>query len=371
MKILLLGDASNCQAILAGALARQGHDVTLMTEGCRWMHTYRDIDISRRKGIIGGGILYARMSTVLARDLRGYDIVQFSSPCFADLRPVWLRQLLRRIRRHNGRLFLTALGSDSILVRNLTGKNPALAFSEWQINGKPAPWALDPRAAKDKWLARGLANYTEEFYDSLSGAASVLYEYHRIIEAERPDLPLVYAGLPIDSRALMPPRVHRFDGKIRILYACHRGREVEKGALLLLDMARRAAAEFGDRVEILTPPNMPYDRFTKYLADSDIVLDQLYSYTPAMTALLGMVQGVVSVSGGEEEYYDFIGQGPELRPVFNPDPRDMEGTYRRFLNLLADPERLSSMSAQGPEFIRRHNDADLVAKRYEKLWNIE
>lgn len=368
MKILLLGDASNCQSILAGALARQGHDVTLISEGCRWMHTYRDIDISRRSGIIGGGILYARMSTVLARDLRGYDIVQFSSPCFADLRPIWLRQLLRRIRRNNGRLYLTALGTDSILVRNLTGDNPALAVSEWQIDGKPGPWALDPRSEREKWLARGLADYTEEFYDSISGAASVLYEYHKVIEAERPDLPLVYTGLPIDPRALIPPRVHRFDGKIRILYACHRGREVEKGALRLLDMARQAAAELGDRIEILTPPNMPYDRFTKCLADSDIVLDQLYSYTPAMTALLGMAQGVVPVSGGEEEYYDFIGQGPELRPVFNPDPRNMVQTYRNFVAILSDPEQLCRMSAQGPEFIRRNNDSDVVAMRYMKLW---
>lgn len=368
MKILLLGDASNCQAILARALARQGHDVTLMSEGCRWMHTYRDIDISRRNGIIGGGILYARMSTVLARDLQGYDIVQFSSPGFADLRPVWLRQLLRRIRRNNGRLFLTALGTDSILVRNLTGQKPALAYSEWQVEKRPAPWALDPRSQRDKWLSKTLADYTEEFYDSMSGVASVLYEYHRIIESERPDMPVHYVGLPIDRSLLLPPRVHGFEDKIRILYACHRGREIEKGAGILLDMARRVAADYGDDVEILTPENMPYDRFTGYLAESDIVLDQLYSFTPAMTALLGMAQGVVAVSGAEEEYYSFIGQGPELRPIFNPDPRDMEETCRRFHTLLSDRAQLKRMSGQGPEFIRRHNDADIVAKRYMELW---
>lgn len=368
MKILLLGDASNCQAILARALARQGHDVTLMSEGCRWMHTYRDIDISRRSGIIGGGILYARMSTVLARDLRGYDIVQFSSPGFADLRPVWLRQLLRRIKRNNGRLFLSALGTDSILVRNLTGPNPALRYSEWRVGGRPAPWALDPRSNGDKWLSKGLADYTGEFYDSMSGVATVLYEYHRIIEAERPELPLQYVGLPIDRSLLLPPRVHDFDGTIRILYACHRGREIEKGAGILLDMAQRAAADLGDRIEILTPENMPYDRFTAFLAGADIVLDQLYSFTPAMTALLGMAQGVVAVSGAEPEFYDFIGQDQNLRPIFNPDPEDMEGTYKRFRALLSDRERLRNMSAQSPEFIRLHNDSDVVARRYMQLW---
>lgn len=368
MKILLLGDASNCQAILARALARQGHDVTLMSEGCRWMHTFRDIDISRRKGIIGGGILYTRMSTVLARDLRGYDIVQFSSPGFADLRPVWLRQLLRRIRRNNGRLFLSALGTDSVLVRNLTGENPALDYSEWQVGGHPAPWALDPRSQRDKWLSGTLSDYTEEFYSSMSGVASVLYEYHRIIEAEYPHLPVHYVGLPIDRSQLLPPKAHGFEDKIRILYACHRGRELEKGADILLDMARQAAADYGDSVEILTPGNMPYDSFTRYLAGADIVLDQLYSYTPAMTALLGMAQGVVAVSGAEDEYYNFIGQDTDLRPIFNPDPRDMEATCRRFHNLLSDRAQLRRMSVQGPEFIRRHNDSDIVARRYMELW---
>lgn len=369
MRILLFGDASNAQAILASALAREGNEVTLASEGCLWMHTARDIDISRRPGRLGGALLYLRLSTILARDLKGYDIVLLSSPNFVPLRPVRQMRLLQRLKRDNGRLFATALGTDSIYVRNLTGPNPALGYSEWQVGGHPAPWSDEPQARRQEWLAKELADYTSEYYDSLEGVCTVLYEYHKVLEAERPDLRLRYTGLPIDIDALPRPRTHSFGSPVKVYYACHRGREHEKGADLLLDMVRMAEAELPGRLEVLTPSNMPYADFVRFLTGTDIVLDQAYSYTPAMTALLGMATGVVPASGGEEEFYRFIGQDSSLRPIFNVDPRDMEGTYLRFRALIQNPEQLRQMSAQGPGFVRRHNDAALVARRYLDFWN--
>ncbi len=112
---------------------------------------------------------------------------------------------------------------------------------------------------------------------------------------------------------------------------------------------------------------MPYDRFIYVLSSADIVCDQLYSYTPATTALLGMAMGVVPISGGEEEFYKFIDEG-ELRPIFNPAPCDLEGTYTRLLALADDAESIRAMSRQAPEFVMRHNDSELVARRFTEFW---
>ena len=112
---------------------------------------------------------------------------------------------------------------------------------------------------------------------------------------------------------------------------------------------------------------MPYLDFIRALADADMVCDQLYSYTPATTALLGMAMGVVPISGGEELFYDFIGEDT-LRPVFNPDPRDLEGTYARLRALVADRAALRRMSAEAPAFVERHNDAVTVARRFIDFW---
>ena len=47
MKILLLGDYSNYHRALSLALRKLGHDVTVASDGSRWMDTGRDIDLSR------------------------------------------------------------------------------------------------------------------------------------------------------------------------------------------------------------------------------------------------------------------------------------------------------------------------------------
>ena len=48
LKVLLVGDASNCHNALAGGLRKLGHEVVVASDGTEWMDTDRDIDLSRR-----------------------------------------------------------------------------------------------------------------------------------------------------------------------------------------------------------------------------------------------------------------------------------------------------------------------------------
>ena len=57
-------------------------------------------------------------------------------------------------------------------------------------------------------------------------------------------------------------------------------------------------------------------QFVRLLCNSHVVLDQIYSYTPATTALMAMAYGLNTVSGGESDFYDYIGEHT-LRPVIN------------------------------------------------------
>ncbi|MDE6121528.1 MAG: glycosyltransferase family 4 protein, partial [Muribaculaceae bacterium] len=141
----------------------------------------------------------------------------------------------------------------------------------------------------------------------------------------------------------------------------------EKGADVLLDLFRRLDADLPGRMDLWRPGNVPYAEFCRLLDQADIVVDQLYSYTPATTALLAMARGAVAVTGGEDEFYRFIGEG-ERRPIFNPDPCDPEGTYSRLRELLDSPEALRRMSEDAPGFVRSHNSGDVVAARFERFW---
>ncbi|MDE6135190.1 MAG: glycosyltransferase family 1 protein, partial [Muribaculaceae bacterium] len=167
MKALLLGDASNYHFSLACALRARGHDVTVASDGSRWMDTRRDIDLTRRPGKLGGALLWLRLNTLLARDLRGYDVVQLVAPTFLPLRPCRLLPLFRRLKRDNGAVYLTALGTDSSLVGNLLGPSPALRYSEYNTPAGPSPWSASADARCDQWLERGLREYTDEIYNGV------------------------------------------------------------------------------------------------------------------------------------------------------------------------------------------------------------
>ncbi|MDE6311496.1 MAG: hypothetical protein K2L96_06725 [Muribaculaceae bacterium] len=366
MKILLLGDASNYHRALSVGLVRRGHSVTLASDGSRWMGTERDIDVSRPNfsGPLGGAAFVLKFRNLLRREFRGYDVVQLAAPTFATLRPSRLRPIFNELRRRNGSVFLTALGTDSLYVKTLTGPTPPLRYSEWHL-GDGAVGAMSEEARR-AWLEPKLSEYTDFVYDSVDGVVSALYEYHAVVSAARPDVPLAYGGIPIDLQSL-PAKAERQSGPLRIYAAAHLGREREKGADVLFPIVREFAAAHPGRVEIVEPPNMPYREFLNFLGGVDVLVDQLYSYTPATSALLAMAMGAVAVTGGEPEYAEFIGE-KEALPLINVSPYEPQALGDSLGLLLKNRELLADTGHRAAEFVARHNSADVVAARFEDFW---
>lgn len=369
MKILLLGDASNYHRALSAGLSALGHDVTLASDGGAWMRTGCDVDISRRRsGKLGGVMYWLKIRNMLARDFRGYDVVQLVSPSFVELRPERLRPLFDKLVAGNGAVFLTALGTDSTYVRVLTGEAPPLRYSEWHCGRTLSAWSRTPGARLDGWTSRELTDYTDYVYDRVDGVVSALYEYHDVVRAARPDIPLAYGGIPLELDAI-PKSLPRPSGApLKIYPAVHRGREQEKGADILLPLIRSFAAQRHGKVELLTPPNMPYADFLRFLGQTDIVVDQLYSYTPATTALLAMASGAIPVSGCEPEYMRFIGESAPL-PIINPSPVAPEDFLCELDSLIREPGRMDSLRSQARAFVERHHAAPTVAARFVDFWN--
>lgn len=76
-----------------------------------------------------------------------------------------------------------------------------------------------------------------------------------------------------------------------------------------------------------------------------------------------MAMGIPSVSGGEPEYYDFIGE-PDNRPIIHVDPMRTEDTVSHMLDLINDREALRRLGAQSRAFVERHNSYTTVASRF-------
>lgn len=358
-----MGDASNYHCTLASGLRAAGHDVTLASDGGGWMRTGRDVSLSRGEGKIAGMWLWLRLNAMLMSNLRGYDVVQISSPGFVYLRPNLLRGLFDKLRRHNGIVTMAALGMDSLYTAACIAQDPPLRYSEWQVGSHPTPYMDGHRRELEMWLAPALSDYCRYVYDNVDGVLTALYEYHRVcsryVEPDR----LAYAGIPVNIPEIVTELT---TDRVNILVACHKGRESEKGIDRILPVVESVAARHANaHVDLVQ--NVPLQEFNKRLSQAHIVVDQLYSYTPATSALMAMAMGKTVISGGEPEYYAFIGEADD-QPVINADPNNLDALRDDLDRLLSDPGQLAANGEAARRFVTRHNSADVVARRCIDFW---
>ena len=135
----------------------------------------------------------------------------------------------------------------------------------------------------------------------------------------------------------------------------------------MLRALQRLHADFPDDCEILKAESVPYEQYKRMVDDCDILLDQLYGYSPGMNALLALAKGKIVVGGAEEECYDILGE-KELRPMINVIP-DEEDVYNKLKWLIENKKKIAQLQRESIEYIRRHHTPVEVAKRYLDFWN--
>ena len=367
LKILFVGDASSYHRTLASGLRELGHETVVASNGGYWLDTGRDIDLRRRfKGKIGGLDLWLRLNLGLRQKLMGFDIVSLCSQSFIELRPGRKAQLLDYLKANNSSVFCTALGTDPNYVAECLDPATALRYNEFRIYGKDSPYLKANPDICDRWFAPDMRRLDSHFYSSVDGAVSALYEYHVALRRVLPEAKIAYAGIPIDTDAIRPVDLSDRPSKIRLFLGRYKDRLLEKGTDVMEWAARAVVDRYPDRAELVIVENRPYDDYLELLKSAHVVLDQLYSYTPATNALQAMAYGLNTVSGGAPEFYDFIGE-KELHPVIHVEP-DYESVVRALEDVVLHPEGIRPRGLQSREFVVRHNDYRTVAARALDFW---
>jgi hypothetical protein len=134
----------------------------------------------------------------------------------------------------------------------------------------------------------------------------------------------------------------------------------------MLRALERLQQQYPHQCEIVKAESVPYEEYQHLMNSSDIILDQLYSYTPAMNALLAMSKGLILVGGGEPENYGIINE-TELRPIINVLP-DEEDVFRQLEAIVLHPECIERLSRESRQYIERHHDHKKVAQQYIVFW---
>ena len=130
----------------------------------------------------------------------------------------------------------------------------------------------------------------------------------------------------------------------------------------MLEAAENIQKRYPEKIELQVAESVPFNEYQQMMDNCDAVLDQLYSYTPAMNALLAMSKGKICIGGGEEEFYQLIGE-KDLRPVVNvlPNRQSVEDAIEQ---LVSDPSKVKLLKEQSIAFVKKHHDYVKVAQEY-------
>ena len=360
MKILLVGEYSNLHWTLAEGLRAVGHHVTVASNGDFWKNYPRDIDLARKPGRLGSLTYGAKLLAALPR-MRGYDVVQLINPTFLELKAERLFSLYKYLRRHNTKVFLGAFGMDYYWVHENITRKP-LRYSDFNI-GPTLRENRDALVEQKNWIGTANERLNRMIAADCDGIAAGLYEYWACYA------PLFGPKTRFIPMPIKPKKVEIAPqkGKVRVFIGINSARDAYKGTDIMRRAAEDLQRQFPAQMELIEVHDLPFAEYQKRLNNADILLDQLYSYTPGMNALEAMSRGIVAVGGGEPENYAILHE-PELRPIINVMP-NYESVYNALKEAITHPARLQKMKAESVEYIRKHHDYRTVAARYERLYN--
>ena len=371
MKILLIGEYSNVHNNLAEGLRALGNEVTTANDGNGWKNFYRDIDLHRELSFWGRLSYMYRLLKALPK-MRGYDVVQLINPHCLQLKAGRVIPFVKYLRRHNKRLVVCALGEDYYYCHTLRKYKP-LRYSDYNIGDKEVmtDFAL---GQYNECVGTDKEKLTKVAVSLCDAIVAIAYEYWKpydmTTEKDVYGKPIreKLHFIPLPIKIPNAPVAVEPSKKLRVFIGVQRLRFKFKGGDILLRATEELIKKYPDKVELRVAENVPFAEYQSMLDNSDVLLDQIYSYGAGMNALLALSKGMVCVSGGEPENYELIGEH-DCRPIVNVTP-SYDDVYSKLEKLVLMPKsELQELKCQSREYVVRNHDCLKVARQYEALYN--
>jgi glycosyltransferase involved in cell wall biosynthesis len=358
MKILLIGEFSNLHSTLAEGLRLLGHNVTVASDGGGWMENDSDIYLSRSGYDFYNSIKYLGKVHNTFRKFQNYDVVQIKNPSFMDLNSKRNLNFYRFLLKNNSKVFLGAFGADYFWEKTCL-ENKILRYSDMFVGKTPL------NIYESGWLGTEKEEANIEIAETCNGIISCLYEYYKSYEPHYKDK-LEYIPLPINTDKVQYSQKGVEGDKIKIFIGIQKLKSKLKGTDIMLEELMKIQKIYSNEVLINKITSLPWSQYIKIMSESNVLLDQIYSYTPAMNGLIGMAQGLVLVGGGEPEMYELL-QEKNNFPIVNVYP-SREDIHDKLEKLIENKKNIPEISSNSRKFIENHHNYLNVAQRYIDFW---
>lgn len=364
MKILLIGEYSNMHWTLAQGLRQLECDVTVASGGDRFKNYDRDINLNRESYRITGTLKYVYDLIKHFRNFKGYDIVQVINPFFLDLKAGKNLYAFNYLKKHNNKVFMGAFGDDAYWLKTCLGKK-IFRYSEFDIPGRDE-YLPSARELIRNWSDKDKVRINQAIAERCDGIIACLYEYY---VSYKPYFrsKLTYIPEPVNTHENSFVQRGVNQDAVTFFIGIQKSRSEIKGTDILYKVLKNIKTKYPDTCNIVKAESVPFHQYLRMMNESDVILDQLYSYSPAMNALVAMAKGLVALSGGEPEIYQLLGEKSN-RPVVNIIPTE-EDIYEKLESLILNRDAIPEMSVRSRQFIEKHHDYVKVAKQYLEAWN--
>ncbi|MEG1685024.1 MAG: glycosyltransferase family 1 protein [Bacteroides sp.] len=365
MRILLLGEYSNVHWTLAEGLRALGHEVCVVSNGDFWKSYQKDISLVRKStNKWDSAVFMLKLLTVLPR-LRNYDVVQIINPCFLEIKVEKNLTIYHYLKKYNKKVFLAGYGNDFYWV-NACANTDVFRYSDFKIWGVKRENSYTLGEIKD-WIGSPKEFVNREIAETCNGIVTGLYEYYVSYQPYFKEK-TTFIPFPINREKIEPILERKNNnGSVNFFIGIQKTRNEVKGTDIMYKALKEVKSNYPKLCNIVKVESVPFSEYQQKMNQSDILLDQLYSYTPAMNGLLAMAKGLVLVGGGEEENYEILGE-KTLRPIINVLPNEKD-VFDKLEMLILEKNKIPELSRQSIEYIKKYHDHLKVAQQYLDFWD--
>jgi len=376
MRILLVGEYSRLHNSLKEALARLGHEVTIVGNGDGFKNYPVDHNIDARfskskipnlfRQVVFRIFKYdfAKMENgirfkLLLPKLKGYDIVQLISETPVQTSLGFEYSLLKKLRAQNRKMIMLSSGTDTLFMQAVKDKKFRYSLLDEYIKN---PTVIEEYRHVLQSLESKYKKHYQKMLRLVSGVIATDIDYAIGLEGKPEFLGMVPNPVNVDKAPFTSMEI---SGTIVIFHGINRLNYHKKGNAYFekaLDIIRQ---KYPGKVRVITAESLPYDEYISLYNEAHIVLDQVNAYDQGYNALEAMAKGKVVFTGAEKEFSDYY-QLTE-RVAVNALP-NVDSIVKELSFLIENPSEIIAMGKRARAFIEKEHDYIAIAEKYLEKW---
>jgi hypothetical protein len=356
VKILLLGEYSALHKNLKEGLIELGHEAIVAGFGDSFKKVPVDVSFNSDLYGIFGKVHQLIKPLLYLPSMKGYDVVQLINPfLFHNSFYFPNEYFYNKIQKENKKFFLLAAGDDAYFWK----------YGRKKLRYGPFDDILkyDYKRTSHYMELESSFEFNRKIVNLCNGVIPIMYEYELSYEAAINNL-CATIPIPINTNVIkfsentVKSRLVIFHGLNR--YGFKGTRHVE----VAFDYLRK---KYPNDLELIIDGKMPINEYLKILNRSNVVIDQVYSYSLGLNGIYAMAMGKVVMGGAEPESLTSLGVKDSPAINLYPSPNSI---IEQVENLLDSRYQVVEIGRKSRVFAEKIHGHVNVAKRYIKTWGI-